>query len=107
MIQPGGSRPPFFCISTLGGGVDYYRHLARYLGPDQPVFALHPPQAPRPDGKGDGRFAPKTRIRDTAALYLEEIRRLQPEGPYFLGGHSMGGTVALEVAQQLHAQGQE
>jgi thioesterase domain-containing protein len=42
-----------------------------------------------------------------AAHYLEEIRAIQPEGPYFLGGLSFGGTVAFEMAQQLHAQGEQ
>jgi len=42
-----------------------------------------------------------------AAHYLDEIRAVQPEGPYFLGGVCSGGTVAFEMAQQLHARGQD
>lgn len=42
-----------------------------------------------------------------ASLYIKEIQTVQPQGPYFLGGYCMGGTVALEMAQQLHKQGQE
>jgi thioesterase domain-containing protein len=42
-----------------------------------------------------------------AELYVREVRRAQPEGPYFLGGYCMGGTVALEVAQRLTAEGEE
>jgi len=42
-----------------------------------------------------------------ASHYIKEIQTVQPEGPYFLGGYCLGGTVALEMAQQLHAQGQE
>jgi thioesterase domain-containing protein len=41
-----------------------------------------------------------------AAFYIKEIRTLQPEGPYFVGGHCIGGLVALEMAQQLHRQGE-
>ena len=47
-----------------------------------------------------------TRIEDMAAHYVTEIRALQPEGPYFLGGNCLGGTIAFEMAQQLQAQGQ-
>lgn len=42
-----------------------------------------------------------------AAHYIREIRTLQPEGPYLLGGASFGGLVAFEMAQQLQAQGQQ
>jgi thioesterase domain-containing protein len=42
-----------------------------------------------------------------AGLYVKELRRVQPHGPYFLGGYCMGGTVALEMAQRLTAQGEE
>ena len=42
-----------------------------------------------------------------AALYIKEIRTVQPKGPYFLGGYSFGGVLALEMAQQLRAQGEK
>jgi aspartate racemase len=105
-IQPNGSVPPFFCISAMGGSTNYYSDLARHLGPDQPLYALHPPDAPGLANSHNGFLSVETRIRDTAAHYVREIRLLQPEGPYYLGGHCLGGTVAFEVAQQLHAQGQ-
>src|SRR5436309_7819789 len=40
-----------------------------------------------------------------AALYINEICRVQPEGPYFLGGYCLGGTIAYEIAQQLTSRG--
>src|SRR5207244_7860493 len=42
-----------------------------------------------------------------AALYINEIRRVQPEGPYLVGGYWLGGTIAYEIAQQLTSRGQE
>jgi amino acid adenylation domain-containing protein len=100
-IQPGGSKPPFFCIHGSDGhvGLSYYE-LARHLGSDHPVYGLQALGL-------DGDTAPLTRFEDMAAHYLTEIRSLQPEGPYFLGGACFGGILALEVAQQLHAQGQQ
>jgi thioesterase domain-containing protein len=41
-----------------------------------------------------------------AAHYIEVMKTVQPEGPYLLGGWSLGGIVAYEMAQQLAAQGQ-
>ncbi len=55
----------------------------------------------------DGKPALYTKVETIAAHYLKEIRTVQPEGPYFLGGYSFGGTVAFEMAQQLKKQGQD
>ena len=99
-IQPAGSRPPFFCIHGAGGVVLIYRDLALNLGPDQPFYGLQ--------AQGlDGGCPPLTRIEDMAAQYVKEIHRVQPHGPYFLGGYCAGGTIAYEVAQQLQAEGEQ
>ena len=98
-IQPSGSLPPFFCMHAHGGNALEYRHLSRCLGPDRPFYGLQ--------SRGlDGTCAPLERIEDMARLYISEIRQVQRHGPYFVGGHCMGGTLALEVAQQLHTAGE-
>ena len=97
-VQPQGSRPPFFCIHPIGGNVVCYAELARCLGTDQPFYGL------RARGlKGEESFAS---IEAMAARYVDEIRALEPEGPYLLGGWSLGGLVAFEMAQQLQIQAQ-
>jgi phthiocerol/phenolphthiocerol synthesis type-I polyketide synthase E len=99
-IQPTGSRPPFFCVHGAGGNVLIYRDLSRHLGPDQPFFGLQ--------AQGlDGSSPPLTRVEEMAALYVREMRRVQPSGPYFLGGYCLGGTIAFEMAQQLQSRGEE
>jgi phthiocerol/phenolphthiocerol synthesis type-I polyketide synthase E len=99
-IQPGDSRPPFFFVHAAGGNILLYRDLARHLGPDQPVYGLQ--------AQGlDGEQPFLTTIEEMAALYLKEVQAVLPEGPYLLGGYCMGGTVALEMAQQLRDQGRE
>ena len=98
-IQVAGSRPPFFCMHGAGGTVLMYRDLSRRLGDDQPFYGLQ--------AQGlDGASSPLTTVEEMAALYVAEIRRVQPHGPYFLGGYCLGGTVAYEVAQQLRAEGE-
>lgn len=98
-IQPRGTRPPFFCVHGFGGGVVGYAHLARLLGEDQPFYGLQ--------ARGQEEdVEPDSTLPEMAARYLREIRRTQPTGPYYLGGYCYGGTVALEVAQQLVAQGE-
>lgn len=50
---------------------------------------------------------PLLRVEDIASQYLQEIRTVQPQGPYFLLGYSFGGVIGYEIAQQLHHQGQK
>jgi acyl-CoA synthetase (AMP-forming)/AMP-acid ligase II/thioesterase domain-containing protein len=99
-IQPAGSNPPFFCVHGHGGDILRLRDLARHLGLDQPFYGLQ--------AQGlDEKQARHSRIEEMAAHYVQEIRTLQPEGPYFLGGYCFGGKVAFEMAQQLYTQGQK
>lgn len=99
-IQPSGSKPPFFGVHAIADNVIPYYNLARYWDWEQPVYGLQPQGL-------DGKQVPHNRFEDMAAHYIREIRTIQPVGPYFLGGYSMGGGVVLEMAQQLHAQGQK
>ena len=99
-LQSAGNKPPFFCVHAVGGNVLEYYELAQQISRDQPFYGLQ--------SRGlDGNSAPLISIAEMAAHYLQEIRQLQPQGPYFLGGRSFGGVVAYEMAQQLRAQGQE
>jgi thioesterase domain-containing protein/acyl carrier protein len=99
-LQSQGTNPPFFCVHPVGGEVLCYSNLARNLAPDQPFYGI---RAVGSGGAGEAFL----HITDMATRYTEEIRAFQPEGPYFLGGYSFGGSVALEIAQQLVAQGQK
>ena len=98
-IQPGGSNPPFYCVHGAGGNVLLFRDLAHHLGPDYPFYGL---QAQGLDGSKNYLRS----VEDMAAHYLKEIRELQPEGPYYLGGFCLGGQVAYEIAQRLRKDGQ-
>ncbi len=92
-------RPPFFCVHALGGNVLEYYDLARHLGADQPFYGLQ-------SAGLDGSRPPHSRVEDMAAHYIKELREVQPHGPYFIGGRSLGGMVAFEMAQQLTGQGE-
>jgi thioesterase domain-containing protein len=92
-IQPNGVHPPLF----LCEGVGIYYPLIRHLGKEQPVYGLVTELA----------RTNYPRVEELAALYVAETRKVQPEGPYFLGGLSFGGIVAFEMAQQLCSVGQK
>jgi thioesterase domain-containing protein len=93
-VQPNGSLTPFFCIAGLGGDCMGLRDLAAGLGPNRPFYGVQ--------YRGvDGRRAPHRSITALATEFLQDIRRKQPRGPYYLGGFSAGGLAAYEVAQML------
>ena len=73
-----------------GGHVMFYYDLARHLGPDQPLYGL---QAQGLDGSQE----PQRSFEEMASHYIEEMRAVQPEGPYHLGGDCLGGVIAYEA----------
>jgi amino acid adenylation domain-containing protein len=95
-IQAKGTKTPLFLFQ----GVGIYYPLSFNLGEDQPVYGLSIEMI---DDSGHWL----NQIADLAALYIKEIKTVQPDGPYYFGGLSFGGMVALETAQQLQAQGEE
>jgi len=97
-LQPLGQNPPLFFLHGVGGSVYKVLNLARSLAPEQPAYGL---QAVGLDGHGTRHRS----LEEMAAHYVQEISSLQPEGPYYLAGYSLGGWVAFEVAQQLSRQG--
>lgn len=100
-LQPQGSKPPFFWVPPGGCTALRYTYLARYMGSDRPCYSFQP--------RGiDGKQAPLDRIESIASEYLQEVKTVQPRGPYFLGGQcAFGCFVAFEMAQQLKARGEE
>ncbi len=95
-LRHAGSQPPFFCVHPGGGHVLPYLDLARGLDADRPFYGLQSVGL-------SSEAEPLTDISEMASRYLAEIKTVQPTGPYYLGGWSMGGMVAFEMARQLQA----
>ena len=91
-------RRPLFCVHGAGGNVLNFKVISDRLGQDQPFYGLQAQGV-------DGRLPPLTRIEDMAAQYVEAVRGVDARGPYRLAGYSAGGTIALEMAQQLQRAG--
>lgn len=100
-IQQGdAARSPLYLVHGGGGHVLVFTKLARYLPEDQPVYAFQ--------AQGlDGKTRPLHSVEEMAAQYVEALLEHQPNGPYQLGGYSMGGAVAFEMAQQLQMRGHQ
>lgn len=99
-IQSNGSRPPLFLVHGAGGNILLYRELGRRLGAAQPLYGLQAIGL-------DGRTAPLGTVEEMAQAYLPHLRRVQPAGPYHLGGYCMGGMVAYQMARLLADQGEK
>ncbi|HZI11746.1 MAG TPA: alpha/beta fold hydrolase, partial [Myxococcus sp.] len=98
-LRAEGSGTPVFLVPPLGGEVGPYRELARRLGPHRPLYGLQAPGL-------DGGEPPLETVEALALRYVEAVRAVRPQGPYVLGGWSMGGAVAFEMARALERQGQ-
>lgn len=91
---------PFFCVGGAVGAAYYLLPLARAIGQQQTCYALQSPGF-------DGVEEPLDDVPALARRYVEEIKAIQPHGPYLLGGHSFGGLVAYEVGRVLRSRGDE
>lgn len=98
-IQPEGTNTPLFCMPAADGLTLVYHELSDNLGADQPVYGVVSPGV-------FGEALPGT-LEELASRLIQDIKYVQPEGPYQVIGYCSGGTVAFEVAQQLQAAGDD
>jgi len=99
-FAPVGDGPKFFCVHPAGGAAMIYKALADHLRPAVRLYGL---QAP---GVMDAE-QPLRSIEAMARRYVLELRAEQPHGPYHVGGYSLGGVVAFEMATILMREGDE
>lgn len=92
------SAVPLFLVHDADGETLLYRNLARRLAPSRMVYALQPRTAA-------GAPIAHTRIEEMASHYVSEMRKVQSQGPFLLGGLCAGGVVAYEMSHQLELEG--
>lgn len=99
--EPGkcGERAPLFLIHAISGLVFPFTALLPYLAATQPVYAL------QARGIYD-ELAPFSSLDALAAATIQEMKTIQPHGPYAIAGWSFGGLVAFEIARQLASAGE-
>ena len=99
-LQPLGDEQPLFLVHSMPGDVLGYGSVVFHLGTGQPCYGLQSLAFHRPDQA-------HARVEQMAAYYVRLIRAQQPAGPYFLGGWCYGGIIAVEMALQLLAAGEQ
>ncbi|KAE8554282.1 hypothetical protein EYB25_002820 [Talaromyces marneffei] len=86
-------KTPLFLITDGAGSATAYIHLPRFAS-GMPLYAVESPFVRCPL---EYNFS----VEETAKMYIAAIKKVQPEGPYMLGGWSAGGAHAFEVSRQL------
>ena len=100
-IRNGQSRrPPLFLLHGIDGDLGQWRGLIEHLGADLDIYGLKLPET-------NGVSQPFSTLETMAAHHVEQICRVQAEGPYHIAGYSFGARVALEIAQQLVSTGRD
>lgn len=103
-VDPARTDLPLFCVYHVSA----FLPLAQTLGPRHPVYGVAiGPAIAAIEGANQETALARLSVEDLARVCVEEIRRVQPHGPYQLGGFSFGGRVALEIAQQLGRAGED
>jgi len=92
-IQEQGSQPPLILIHAPWGLIKYERALGSHL-PKLPIYGIHNP-------KLGEKHEPFRSIEEMAAYYVRMLKTFKPAPVYRLGGWSMGGIIAFEMARQL------
>lgn len=98
-LKKSGCHPPLFLVAPMLGSAFPYHYLALHLEPEQPLYGLQSPVF-------SGGELPET-IPEAAKIYIQLMRRIQPQGPYYVGGYSFGAWTAFEIARQLLQAGEE
>jgi thioesterase domain-containing protein len=100
VLLKAGTGNPLFLVHPIGGNILCYNDLAQTLETDRPIYGLQSLGL-------QGEQLPLNRVDDMAMAYVNALRSVQTEGPYFLAGWSMGGAIAFEMAQILRQANQE
>lgn len=93
-LQPRGNKRPLFLAHPSPGTSFCYLALANAMGKERPIYGFQAEAFRNP------KQAPQT-MEHMAACYIAAMKQAQPEGPYLLGGHSLGAIIAFEMAHQL------
>jgi thioesterase domain-containing protein len=99
-LKAGTGEPPVFITHGMGGNVMDFYQVVKHIQSTHPIHGMQ--------AKGiDGVDEPFENVEDMAQFFLDAIKKVQPSGPYFLIGYSLGGLVTLEMAQRLAENGEK
>jgi thioesterase domain-containing protein/acyl carrier protein len=100
-IKKTGNKIPLYIICGAGGTVFRFIEFVKLLDINQPVYGLQ-----QPTSESELKDFPNT-IKGIAETYIDELIKQNPDGPYALSGHCLGGNIAFEMAKQLKDMGKD
>jgi thioesterase domain-containing protein len=98
-MEPGGKGTPFFWVHGIGGEMFSFMEVSRQMAGPRPIYGFAADWTMIP-------FEPPLTVEQMAARYVQRLRRVQAQGPYFLGGFCAGALIALEIARKLEIAGE-
>ncbi|KQS32325.1 non-ribosomal peptide synthetase [Pedobacter sp. Leaf194] len=99
-IKLSGSKAPLYIVHGQGMNIIVFKPLAKEIDAERPIYGLQP--------KGlNPEIEPLETIEEIAADYIKEIIANNPSGPYLIMGYSSGGTIALEMSNQMAKMGKK
>ncbi|UTR13170.1 amino acid adenylation domain-containing protein [Salipaludibacillus sp. LMS25] len=99
-LRATGTKPPLFCVHPAGGLSWCYAGLMKSLDAETPLYGI------QAKGISNGGQLPHT-LEEMALDYIHHMKKIQPEGPYYLVGWSLGGNVIHAMAVELQRRGEE
>lgn len=99
-LQKFGQKTPLFLVHPVGGSIFWYASLSKHFNKERPLYAIQDPAL-------ESQTFLFENLEEMANCYIENIQRIQPHGPYLIGGASFGATVAIEMAKQLQRKNEE
>lgn len=93
-IKTSGSKDPIYLIHGGGLNVLFYKPIVNYLDNDQPIYGFQALGLYK-------RHHDVKSVEEISAIYIKDLLKANPEGPYCLAGYSLGGIIAFEMAKQL------
>lgn len=99
-LRASGNQIPIFCFHAGFGHVFFYNDFAQQIDEGYPVFAIQPQGLEHEEGHHRS-------IEEMSRFYLEEIKKVYPEGPYVLIGYCFSTAICAEIAHQMAQAGEE
>lgn len=96
-LKPGNVETPLFLIHAIGSSILFYKPLIEHVQTERAIYGIQSVFLKSPQANIDS-------LEELAACYVRQIKEIQPQGPYAIGGASFGGLVAYEVARQFTRQ---